>query len=175
MLTKLTKPPYRSPTSNKRYTTALFWERVIATPIDSRTIEPVFTLYEDKPGLINARKTFVELGDPTGYQWAVLYLGDWSHWEELWKASWFREAVEVWRNELRMKQQAEAIKTISKIAANPEDKQSLSAAKYLAEQAWTKGQRGRPSKSEVQGNLKKAIEAMSVEDEDLKRIGLVKG
>lgn len=172
---RLLKPPYKSP-QGKWYTAALFYERQIRMPLYDRPIYPIFTLYDDKPDLISARKTFVALGDPTGYDWSVRYLGDWNHWQELMEAPWFREAVEVWRKELAAKQRAEAIKTITKIAKNPEDKQALAAAKYVAEQAWDKqaNTRGRPTKAEVRGELKKAIEQASIEDEDMARIGLVK-
>jgi hypothetical protein len=168
------KPPYKSPT-NSWYTAALFWELAIERDIASRVIDPVFSLHDDKPGLINARKSFVYLGDPSGYKWAMQHLGDWAHFKALEKCKWFREALEVWREELRSKIQSEAIDII-KAVAESDDKQALVAARYLAEYGWQKGPttRGRPSKAEVTGALKQAVEMASDEDADLKRIGLVK-
>lgn len=144
-------------------------------PTEQRVIDPVFCLYDDKPGLINARKSFVHLGDPTGYKWAMTYLGDWAHWKQLEKCKWFKEALDVWREELKIKVQSEAIDII-KAVSESDDKQALVAARYLAEYGWDKKGpgRGRPSKAEVQGELKKAAEAATDEDADLKRIGLVK-
>ncbi len=167
-------PPYKSP-NNAWYTAALFWDMVITRTLEQRMIQPVFTLHEDKEGYVNCRKTFVELGDPTGYKWAMKYLGDWAHWKELVKAKWFAKALEEWREELRIKIQSEALDVIRAVSIT-DDKQALVAAKYLAEYGWVKAGtgRGRPSKAEVQGELKKAVEAISVEDEDAKRIGLVK-
>ena len=76
------KPPYKSQ-NNAWYTKSLFREQAAFYTNDRKIIDPVFTLYNDSPGLINARKTFVELGDPSGYKWAMLYLGDYEHGEFL--------------------------------------------------------------------------------------------
>jgi hypothetical protein len=150
----------------------LFWERWRNCDKDHQYCDPVFTLYEDRPGLINARKTFIELEDPTGYQWAIKYLGDWSHWLKLMKAPWFREAYETWLDELSIKLKSEAIQKIRAIAEKEGDKQALPAARYLADETWNKSPRGRPSKAQLQGELKKEVERLSIEDEDAKRIGL---
>lgn len=167
-------PPYKS-NSNQWYTKALFWDLVVVLREVDRTIHPVFTLHDDKEGYINARKAFVELDDPTGYKWAMKYLGDWSHWLALEKCKWFRDALAIWREELRMKQKAEAIESIRVIAAS-DDKQALVAARYIAEQGWEKrpSTRGRPSKEELAGELKRNVDILAEEEEDAKRIGLVK-
>lgn len=169
-------PPYKTPT-NSWFTKALFYEQYNMYTIEKRpSIKPVFTLYNDQPGLINARKTFVELGDPSGYKWAIKYLGDYDHWRFLMECSWFREAYEVWMNELNMKLQSEAIDRIKEIASNPTDKQSLVANKWLASKPWQEKttNRGRPSKAELQGEMKRHVEALTAEEEDAKRIGLLK-
>lgn len=167
------KPPYKSET-NQWYTLALFWDKVIDTPIERRTIKPIFTLHDDKEGYICARKTFVELGDPSGYKWAIKYLGDYQHWKALEKCKWFQAALAEWRHELMIKEQSEALDTIREISKRDGDKQQLPAARYLAEFGRDKSGRGRPSKAEITGELKRSVELLSVEDEDLKRIGLVK-
>lgn len=172
----LTKPskPFKDDLG-RWFTGGLFWERWVLQPDATKVIAPVFTISVDKPGLINARKTFVELDDPTGYQWCMKYLGDWAHWKRLEKERWFQEALAEWRDELRIKHQSEAIQMI-KAAQESGDKNALVAAKYLAEYGWEKrgSGRGRPSKAEVQGELKRQAESVSAEDEDIKRIGLVK-
>jgi hypothetical protein len=163
------KPPYKSP-ANSWYTQALFWEKSIMMPIDQR--KTVFSLYDDKPGLINCRKTFVELEDPTGYKWAMQYLGDFEHWKRLMTCKWFAEAYDVWMNELKMKIRSESLSTIKEIRDAGLPAQSLVAAKYLASFEWEKAGRGRPSKQEIQGELKRAALALEAEDEDALRIGL---
>lgn len=134
--------------------------------------KPIFTLHIERPGYICIRNTFVELGDPTGYKWAIKYLGDYEHWKTLMKCKWFQEAYEVWINELETKVRSDALEIIQKIAQEGLPTQSLVAAKYLASFEWKKGERGRPSKSELQGELKRAAQALTVEDDDANRIGL---
>lgn len=169
----LSKPPYKNERNN--WLTRTLFDVVPGNHGEPEYYEPIFTLYDDKEGLVNVRKTFVELGDPTGYKWAMAYLDSWEHWRILEKCSWFRKALETWRDELAAKVQAEALDIIREIAQRQGDKQSLPAARFLAQRAWEKGSvRGRPSKAELTGELKRAAQAISEEDEDLKRIGLVK-
>ena len=157
-----------------RYTQVLFWEQWIGLDEPRRVRNPVFTLYSDKPGLVNGRTSFVELGDPTGYKWALKYLGDYDHWLKLCKCSWFQEALEVWQNELKQKVRADALETIRAISKSENQAQALPAAKYLAGYEWEKGGRGRPSKEEVSGKLKEQVRLLEDEDEDYKRIKAVK-
>lgn len=172
-LIQITKP-YKSD-QGQWLTRALFFDLMQDVRLEDWVYQPVFTLYEDRKGYINARKTFVELGDPTGYQWAMKYLGDWNHWLKLMKAPWFVAAYETWISELNTKLKSEAIGTIREIAA-VEGKSQLPAARFLAELEKS-SQRGRPSKAEVDANLKRQTKVLEQEDEDLARIGLrvVKG
>lgn len=166
MITK----PYKASTGNW-YTTALFSETCLHHTHKMRTIDPVFSLYDDVPGLINGQKTFVQLRDPTGYKWAMLYLGDFRHWERLYETDWFRAAVETWRHNLRLLLQSEALAKVQEIAAG-DTSQALAAAKYLAEEGWNGSGRGRPSKIEVDSNLKKLTKEAQIVNDDAVRIGL---
>lgn len=160
--------PYKS-NQGAWYTGALFHEEAQGTTAD---FEPLFSLTVERPNRICARKTFVSLGDPTGYKWAMMYLGDYEHWKVLLKCRWFRAAYEEWLNELKVKIRSEALDTIRLIASEGLPAQSLVAAKYLASFEWEKASRGRPSKAELQGELKRAAEVLKVEDDDMERIGL---
>ena len=163
-------PPYKN-ASGAFYTKSLFWEQWVRSGESERRCDPVFCLYDDKPGLINCQKTFVEIGDPTGYEWAMKYLASFHHWERLMKIGWFQEAFETWNRELALKMKSEAIKRIQEeVTAGTQ--QSVSAAKYIAERGWEKAVRGRPSASELKGELKRAAQALSVEQDDAERIGL---
>lgn len=166
------QPPYRT-AANLWFKEALFYERVNNMPIDMReSWPPPFSFNMDRPNCINVRKTFVELGDPTGYKWAIKYLGDYDHWKALMKSKWFVEAYENWLNELKVKIRSEALDTIRLIAKEGQPAQALVASKYLASFEWEKGTRGRPSKAEVQGELKRATALLAIENDDAERIGL---
>jgi hypothetical protein len=166
-------PPYRN-SMNVRYSRVLFWEEWVQLPLDRKVIDPPFTLYDDKPNCVNGRKTFVELGDPTGYKWAIKYLGDYEHWKFLMRCTWFREAYDVWVNELKMKLRSEAMDVIRRTAEEGQPAQALVAAKYLASFEWEKASRGRPSKAELTGELKRAAQALEEEEADWQRIKVVK-
>lgn len=162
---------YKAPNGNW-YTQALFWD--VHQDLEATGFQPIFTLYAETPGYTCARTTFVELGDPTGYKWAMTYLGDYTHWQKLMTCKWFKEAYDVWMAELTAKNQASAIARIQEIAAS-DSSQALPAAKYIAEQGWAKtSSRGRPSRAEINGELKKAVQVAETTQDDLKRIGGLK-
>lgn len=166
-------PPYKS--VNNYFTVALFHEMRHSTADSSREAmpSPVFSLYSDIPGLINAQATFVELRDPTGYKWAIKYLDSWKHWNLLCRLTWFQEALAIWQDALKNHLKAQAIQKILEISEG-ETAQALPAAKYVAEEGWNakETQRGRPSKDEVDSKLKQAMRAASVVTDDAERIGL---
>jgi hypothetical protein len=138
-----------------------------------------FSLHNDVEGLINARRSFVHEGDPTGYAWALKYLDSYRHFERLLESTWFKEAFDQWVRELNMKNRADAIQKIKQIADEGNDTQALQASKYLAEAGWDKqAARGRPSKEELKGELKRLANLSEQTNEDLERIGglkLIKG
>lgn len=167
----LTKPPYKS-CNNVWYTRQLFFEPWQHINLDTKTIRPVFSLHQDLPGLINVRKTFVELKDVTGHDWAIRYLGSYEHYSRLMTCTWFKEATEEYIEEIKVLIRKEALQKLIEISegAGP---QAASAARYLANYDWEKANtRGRPSKEELKGELKRAAHALTEEQEDMKRIGL---
>lgn len=165
------KPPYKSPSGHWK-TLSLFHEVARNLEIENRSGEAVFSLYKDYPGKINARKTFVELGDPTGYKWAMKYLGDYEHWTVLMKCKWFAEAYDVWMNELKMKVRSEALDVLRETAQSG-TAQATVAAKYLAGFEWEKTEnRGRPSKAEIGAKAKEAVKWIEELQDDAARIGL---
>jgi hypothetical protein len=99
------------------------------------------------------------------------YLGDWHHWKKLMAIDWFREAYDVWMDEFRAKIRSEALANIREIASSGSN-QALPASKYLATYDWEKAGRGRPSKAEIAGELKRQVRMFEEQDEDAQRIGL---
>jgi hypothetical protein len=150
----------------------MFHEQHLLNPTQC-AYDPVFSLHTDQPGLINCRKTFLSLRDPTGYLWAVKYLGSWEHWEYLMRSSWFEEAYNGWVRELKTVLKMEALQKIDEIARSG-SVQAFPAAKYLASAEWEKAvrTRGAPSKEELQGELRNAVKELTVLEEDAQRMGL---
>lgn len=164
-------PPYKD-VMGRYLTLSLFYDMAQTRPRDEIIYKPIFSLFEDKPGYINARKTFLALKDPTGYQWSIKYLGDWNAFLRLLKAEWFRDAFEMWTNELEKLLQQEALQIIQSISRDPEQASPvrLQAAKYIANREWDKRGRGRPSTEDVKGELKRAVDKISSEQEDFNRM-----
>ena len=168
----LTGAPYKAPTG-QWLLKALFHEPSVRLPVDERVYNPVFSLDNDIKGLINARATYVELMDPTGFKWAMQYLNSWEHYERLLGCSWFLAEVEAWNREIKMTLQMRAIEKIREIAKG-DSPQAYQAAKYLATADWEKGlhKAGRPSREVIKGELAQAIRQASQTEEDAARIGL---
>ena len=165
---KLISPPYRG-LGGHWLTANLFQERWVDLRESEQVYQPVFSLM-GREGFIDARATFVALEDPTGYKWAIQYLGSWKHYEKLMSTSWFPPFVEEWVREIKTKLRSEAIVKIRAIAGSREQG-ALAAAKYLATLDYD-SQRGSPSKAEVKGEVKRQAALLTQEDEDAVRIGL---
>lgn len=133
---------------------------------------PVFSLHDDRPGLINARKTFIDLGDPSGYKWAISYLGSWIHWQKLMRAKWFVAAYNEWVEELNIKLRSEALDVIRSIAHEEGNKSALAAARYIAELEKRSQIKGRPTKVAMEAELKRQVQILDETADDAERIGL---
>jgi hypothetical protein len=141
--------------------------------IEDRIYQPIFSFIGDFPNLINARTSFLELRDPTGYRWAMKYLGSYEHFENLRESPWFESEYQAWLREYKIMIKSEAVQKIIEIASE-DSPQAFQASKYLASADWEKAAygRGRPSQAELKGELKKAVTLLQAEDEDAQRMGL---
>lgn len=117
---------------------------------------------------------FLKLKDPTGVKFANKFFEDWEHLQYLLKAKWFRECWDSWQSELEAILKQEALEVIRTIMMEGST-QSFAAAKFIAtseykQEGKASTKRGRPSKEEVQGELKNAIKAASQTEEDYNRM-----
>ena len=157
-------------------TKALFFETTL--PEYRLEVEPEWTLKEkdhtvDGKTYVSMKRIYLEMEDVTEYDFAIATLGSFLHWETLCKVSWFKEHIEQWRKELNLKLKAKGMRSIIK-AATTDENLSFQAMKYLSDNQYLdKGsKRGRPSKEDVQAELKKEAEANRVFLDDAERIGL---
>lgn len=118
--------------------------------------------YKDKvfPSL---KRLYLEHGDPKEYSFARKYLYDWDHWQRLCRNKICRVHIDKWREELELSLVSEGVATLIDLAIN--DK-SYQAAKYLADKGWDKSERGRPSKEQIEGELKRRADQSAEWDED---------
>lgn len=123
------------------------------------------------------RDEFLRLNDPTGYELAMLHLGNVEHLEHLLnKVGWFRSRFEEWRKELILKQQSLAKQVLLDLTSSEKESIALSAAKAILDQGKTTKKeevhkkRGRPSKDEVKGKLKEEARTEEETEADYQRI-----
>jgi len=164
--------------NGRPFTRQLFWEEWVDLPIDQRVIEPKYSLYRDKPGLINFGKAYVEARDPTGYAVSQELLYDYSHWQTLLRCKWFLAAKEVWDRELDAAIASEGMAKIRQLLADGLPAQQLAAAKYLANREYRKDKsatKGRPSNDQIAKEAARQAEFDRELADDAKRIRLVKG
>lgn len=165
------KPPYKN-ASGVWLSVQLFIERWYLLAESERGYTPVFS-FQGREGYIDCRSTFIECNDPTGYKWAMKYLNSWDHMDKLLRSQWFVKEFESWVAELEQKLKSEAVQNIMEIAAQP-GPQAYLASKYIASHDWKPRPhgRGRPSKEELSGELKRAADMITREEADAERMGL---
>lgn len=132
---------------------------------------------EDEGKYASLRKRYLEIADPTEYEFALLTLGGWDHHKAmLATCQWYREFLELWRAELEIKMRGEGIREMKALLLSKKEPIKLAAAKYLAEAGWkevkTAPKRGRPSKVEVQGELQRQARDAELLSDDAQRIGV---
>ena len=153
---------------NRLRTQSLFREFYISEQ------DPLWTLQdEDAQGkLPSLKKLYLEIGDPTEYEFAMQAFGSWKQWVKIKNAKVIQPFVEDWPIELEVKLRSDGIKGV--IAEAKSGKSKFNAAKYLANANWkgTASKRGRPTKEEVERERKIAAKLDSEFSEDAQRIGL---
>ena len=119
-------------------------------------------------------KIYIEMEDPTEYEFAMSVFGDFSVWENLCSLSWFKVHHIQMQKELVLKLKARTVKDM--INDLNEGKASYNAQKYLADAGYLDNvskKRGRPSKDELDGYLKQTAQDKADTEDDATRIGLI--
>lgn len=114
------------------------------------------------------KRLYVEIGDPSEYDVAILLLGSWEHWTRLVESVWFKPYLNEAREELNAKIRSQAVKQIQndgKVAFSEATR--LAANKFLATGGYLQeaekevvkevAKRGRPSKEEIARRTKEIL------------------
>ena len=117
------------------------------------------------------KKLYLEVGDPTEYQFATKHLAGWDHWQKIIGNKILLQEVEKWRTELEMKLRSEAVRTIY----GQSRKGSVTAAKWLAERGWDDRPAGRPSKAEIEKQTKIIQDVQNEFEQDYARLRVIGG
>lgn len=140
------------------------------------TEDAVYTLKDDHhehKGVLypSLKKLYLEMCDPTEYDFAVKYLLGWKHWQRLCNNKAIRKEIDEWREELEIKLRCEGIRKLRQASQMG----NYQAAKFLADKGWAPNRAGRPSKDDIEHERKvqAGVESIYAEDED-RMIKLVK-
>jgi len=107
------------------------------------------------------KRLYLEACDPTEYQFAITYLCGWDHWKRITNNKLFKNMVDKWRDELEVKMVSDMVGCALGMAFD-ENKPNMVAVKYITGKEWCKRGAGRPTKQDVEKELK--IRA-AIEDE----------
>lgn len=99
---------------------------------------------------LSLKRLYLEMADPTEYQFATTYLLGWKHWNRICENKVLRKHIDEWREELEVKLRAQATIQIMEQAAGG----AFQASKWLADRGWDTRAAGRPSKLEKEKHAK---------------------
>ena len=116
------------------YTVALFYDLGFRADIAKYVVGDKDKTYGDKtyPSL---KRLYLEMEDPTEYQFATTYLDGWRHWKKLLGSPQVRKHIEEWREELELKLMSKGLQSVIE-QATTDEKVSFQAAKFLADKGW---------------------------------------
>lgn len=148
----------------------LFLEDRYNTDLAVFTFDGEDKLYKGKtyPSL---KRLYLEHGDPKEYSFARKYLYDWNHWQRLCKNAIVGKHIKDWRAELELSLVSEGVSALIDLALN---EKSYQAAKYLADRGWDKEKVGRPSKEDIDGELKRQADAEKEFNDDFQLLEMHK-
>lgn len=130
-------------TSGRPITQSLFLE-VNYTDSAIYTLKEDHFEYEGK-FLPSLKKIYLEVADPTEYEFATRYLLGWKHWMRICDNKLIRKHIDEWRFELEYKLRSQGVKAAISQATTG----SFQAAKWLADRGWESRGAGRPTKADV--------------------------
>lgn len=96
--------------------------------------------------LPSLKRLYLEMEDPTEYEFANTYLLGWRHWKRMNENKILAKYFDEWREELEYKMRAKGVKALLASAKGG----NFQAAKFFIDKGWDKRQAGRPSKAEVE-------------------------
>ena len=131
----------------------------------------VYTLKEDHfeykgnkyPSL---KRLYIEMEDPTEYQFAITYLLGWKHWQRLLENKLLRTHIDEWREELEVKLRSRGVKSLMESA----EAGNYQASKWLTDRGWDNKGAGRPSKLERDSHLKEQTRIINEFQQDALRL-----
>lgn len=118
---------------------------------------------------LELKESYLLIGDPTEYRFALKCAGGWKAWEILSNSEEWKETVADWRSELAAKLRSEALARIIETSKG-ETRDAINASKYIYEALADKDKVGRPSKESIKLEAKKLVQDRDRIAEDYERV-----
>lgn len=99
------------------------------------------------------KQLYLELADPTEYEFANKYFLGWRHWLRIAENKQIKSHILEWREELEYKLRSEAVKHMINSAKTG----NYQASKWLVDRGWMTRPAGRPTKADI--DSEKAFQA----------------
>lgn len=115
------------------------------------------------------KRLYLECADPTEYEFATTHLLGWKHWLRLCDNKILRKHIDEWREELEIKLRCRGVKNVMFAASTG----NYQAAKWLADRGWDTRGAGRPSKADVDREMKIQTDIRSEYEADVVRLKAV--
>lgn len=114
---------------------SLFWER---RHDETDAFEPIYSLvdYEVNGKVIPLKRLYLEIADPTEYEFARLCFFNFEHYVKAMRSAYFKAFIDRCRDELEMQLRSQAVNRIKDIAKSGKDAAAITAAKYIIERGW---------------------------------------
>lgn len=112
------------------------------------------------------KQLYLEMEDPTEYNFASTYLLGWRHWQRLCENKQLRKHIDEWRAELEYKLRSKAVGMMLESARMG----NYQAAKWFADRGWSNKGAGRPSKADVEHERKVQAAIADEYNEDVVRL-----
>lgn len=129
------------------------------------TLKEVDYTYEGR-FLPSLKRLYLEMEDPTEYDFATKYLCGWRHWQRIVENKVLRIHVDEWRDELEYRLRSKAVKHM--LASAQEG--NFQAAKWFADRGWSSRAAGRPSKAEIESEKQVQVKLGEEFGADVRRL-----
>lgn len=115
------------------------------------------------------KRLYLEMEDPTEYEFANTYFLGWDHWKRICDNKSLQPFIQSMRDELELKLRSRAVRQVMQQA----DQGSFQATKWLADKGWDKRTAGRPSKDEINKEIRMRSDMADLYANDAARLRVV--
>lgn len=159
--------PYLENSVGRPATQSFIWEKANDRTKCVFTIKDDDFVTDDGRTMYSLPKLYMEIADPTEYEFARQVFGSWKYWQQF--RMCVREEHRDWQEELEIKLRSQALRNLALLQYSDKEATAIQAQKYVAEYGWDK-KVGRPSKADVQRQQRIHAGISDEVNEDLQRI-----